>query len=683
MNPRIGSLSVSKRVSSTKTVRRMATSISEIILENFMSYEYARIPFKQGLNIICGPNGAGKSSILLAISVALGQVYTERSRKLSDLIRRGKDTARVSLIFDNRPVDGKRPIQFSRSDTFMLSRYLKRDGSYWYEADYREVSKSEVTRLFSRAGINPDNMLIIMHQGMVEGFSVTTPQEKLKLVEEAVGFREYREKVLSSQKKLEELVGEEGSLIQILEDAGKTAEYWKDLYDKYLLKKSLIEKRQHLERELVWANAVKLENNIKNLEQKLTNRESLLNDTQTKIEETSEAASKSRSNLDGVQTGLRKLYFTLMRLEKEMAAFESGKKIVSEIHPYLNDAVRLLQDVPLNSEGTDTAKKIQDRIEDLRFFVQNQYTQMEEQQRLISELSGEVKAVQEEIGKAEKEVDKVTDRYIDLKVEEAVLQFKRKNLQQEINELNRNLKAAREELMAFSPEMEEAQPRIATERTPAEVSEEIRINAAHLRAVEDVPDEAERMYTDYTTTYGELKENLQTLSSNKEMALREIEERKRLWRESIQRLLSEVNPLYQDVISKIGGTGIVKISDIDDVEAAGLELWIGFRGASPAVLDAYTQSGGERSVAIIAFLLSLQSNVVSPFRAVDEFDVHMDPRNREAIFRMIFQYVKEAPSTQYLVITPSQLTVTDPNAHMIFVQNVRGHSEVKEVLNHR
>lgn len=659
----------------------MVTSVSEIILENFMSYEYARIPFKQGLNIICGPNGAGKSSILLAISVALGQVYTERSRKLSDLIRRGKDTARVSLIFDNRPVDGKRPIPFSRSDTFMLSRYLKRDGSYWYEADYREVSKSEVTRLFGRAGINPDNMLIIMHQGMVEGFSVTSPQEKLKLVEEAVGFREYREKVLSSQKKLEELVSEEGSLVQILEDAGKTAEYWKDLYDKYLLKKSLIEKRKHLERELIWANAVKLENNIRSLEQKLMNRESLLNDTQRKIEETGEAASQSRSNLDGAQTGLRKLYFSLMKLEKQTAAFESGKKIVGEIHPHLNEAVKLLQDVPLTSEGTATAKKLQERIEDLRFFVQNQYAQMEEQQRLISDLNEEVNAVQEEIGKAEKDVDRITNRFIDLKVEEAVLQFKRRNLQQEITEINRSLKAAKEELTAFSPQMEEAQPRIDTERTPAEVSEEIRINAAHLRTVEDVPEEAERMYTDYTTTYDELKENLQTLSSNKEIALKEVEERKKLWRESIQRLLAEVNPLYQDVISKIGGTGVVKISDLEDVEAAGLELWIGFRGASPAVLDAYTQSGGERSVAIIAFLLSLQSSVVSPFRAVDEFDVHMDPRNREAIFRMIFQYVKEAPSTQYLVITPSQLTVTDPTAHMIFVQNVRGHSEVKEVLN--
>ncbi|MGF3522886.1 MAG: AAA family ATPase, partial [Candidatus Bathyarchaeia archaeon] len=45
--------------------------ISEVILENFMSYEYARVAFKPGVNLVVGPNGAGKSSLLLAISVGL------------------------------------------------------------------------------------------------------------------------------------------------------------------------------------------------------------------------------------------------------------------------------------------------------------------------------------------------------------------------------------------------------------------------------------------------------------------------------------------------------------------------------------------------------------------------------------------------------------------------------------
>ncbi len=75
--------------------------ISEIILENFMSYEYARIPLEPGVNLVCGPNGSGKSSLLLGISVALGQSYTERSKKLSDLIRWGKDIGRVTLVLDN------------------------------------------------------------------------------------------------------------------------------------------------------------------------------------------------------------------------------------------------------------------------------------------------------------------------------------------------------------------------------------------------------------------------------------------------------------------------------------------------------------------------------------------------------------------------------------------------------
>lgn len=83
-------------------------TLSEVILENFMSYEYARVQLNRGLNLISGPNGAGKSSILLAISVATGQSYTERSRKLSDLIRRGKETARVTLVLNNTAVDGKR-----------------------------------------------------------------------------------------------------------------------------------------------------------------------------------------------------------------------------------------------------------------------------------------------------------------------------------------------------------------------------------------------------------------------------------------------------------------------------------------------------------------------------------------------------------------------------------------------
>src|SRR5271157_2769934 len=211
--PRKLSKRIEEEVSKEKPLH--LTSVKEIILENFMSYEYARIPLRDGLNLIIGPNGAGKSSVLLAISVAFGQAYTERSRKLSDLIRRGKDIARVSLIFDNRERAGRRPIPYSKSDTFMLSRYIRKDGSYWYEADYREIDKSEVVRLLREFGMNPDNLLIIMHQGMIEEFGAISAHTRLKMVEEAVGFREYRERIYQSETDLKNLISEEGSLIQL------------------------------------------------------------------------------------------------------------------------------------------------------------------------------------------------------------------------------------------------------------------------------------------------------------------------------------------------------------------------------------------------------------------------------------------------------------------------------------
>ena len=44
------------------------TTVKEIILENFMSYEYARIPLREGLNLIVGPNGAGKTTALRILS---------------------------------------------------------------------------------------------------------------------------------------------------------------------------------------------------------------------------------------------------------------------------------------------------------------------------------------------------------------------------------------------------------------------------------------------------------------------------------------------------------------------------------------------------------------------------------------------------------------------------------------
>ncbi len=625
---------------------KASVTINEIILENFMSYEYARIPLKPGLNIICGPNGAGKSSILIAISVVLGQTYTERSRKLSDLIRHGKEIARATLIFDNKPKDGKKPIPFIKSDTFMLSRYLRKDGSYWYEADYHEIDKSQVIRLFREFGINPDNMLIIMHQNMVEEFSIISPQEKLKMVEEAVGFQDYRRKILEAEDKLSGLISEEESTLKALESAEQTLNYWKEVYEKSLIRKELITKKGFLEREAIWAQIIKHERILSSLKDKLKNKVKIFEDIESRIEQTKEFIKKSYEKITLQKMEQRKLYYSLLELEKAITEIQVTESLLNQLN--VEPTGRLAEKV---KSFNNSKREIEDKIS----------------------------KIQIELSNLDKEINLSLEKYVNHRVNEALLNFRKKNLEDEIDDIKREIEDEEKKFDELAPLMEKAGKRIETERNFIEIDAEIKILDAQIQSLGAIPEEAEEMYKAYLKTFNELKERAGILSENRKRASLELDERKEVWRKVLQKLIDEVNPSYQSILSKINASGSVRLIDLEDLETAGLELLVGFRGSMQYVLDAYTQSGGERTVAIMAFLLSLQQHIMSPFRAVDEFDVHMDPRNREAIFKVIASTIKESKDVQYLMITPSQIAITEHDAHVILVQNVQGKSEVKVV----
>jgi chromosome segregation ATPase len=105
---------------------------------------------------------------------------------------------------------------------------------------------------------------------------------------------------------------------------------------------------------------------------------------------------------------------------------------------------------------------------------------------------------------------------------------------------------------------------------------------------------------------------------------------------------------------------------------------VGFKGALPQKLDMYTHSGGERSTSIMAFLLALQQNVLSPFRAVDEFDLHMDPGTKEVVSQFIVQTM-EGSTGQYMAITPSQVTFRGQDIHIIMIHKTEDVSVPKIV----
>jgi len=645
--------------------------IQEVILENFMSYEYARVPFKSGVNVVCGPNGSGKSSLLLAISVALGQSYTERSKKLSDLIRWGKDQARVTLILDNSRKGKSRPVPKFNKDQLFLTRVLRRDGQYWFDLENRAATKQDVERLLSRLGVDPDNMLIIMHQNMVEQFTILSQQEKLRMVEAAVGLEPYRENVLQAQRKLTRILSQEESISKLLESAEQTLNYWREQYDRFQEKKQLLTKRRFLERELAWAEVARREEMVKELEAHKKKEKDVLSQIEQETKTVEEHLQTHQNELDKLKNEWKMLFDERLTLEYQKARNESTVSLCEQL---LKETAMLenphFQSSQLLKETLSSNFKLLNS-KNLEELIQNSNQQ-------LLKLNTEINDNQAMTRNLEEETEKVGSQVLESRIKLALLRYRRENTTADLERIENELKKAKGHLNEAIGKAEQIGPRIAVIKSLGEILDEMRITDGHLAALSDVSEEIERMYESYSKLYLELKEKAQLVAENREKALEEVKTRMQAWRTVIRSLLDRVSLEYQKTLAQAQAVGEVGLVNEHDMEAAGLEILVGFKGGKPVQLDAYTQSGGERTTATISFLLALQQHVRSPFRAVDEYDIHMDPKNREIIAKMLVSTVKNA-NAQYIVITPSQVTFTKEEANIITVQNVEGKSIIREV----
>jgi chromosome segregation ATPase len=678
--------------------------IREVILENFMSYEYARIPFKKGVNVVCGPNGAGKSSILIGISVALAQSSTERSKRLSDLIRYGKDEARVTLVLDNSPQDGRRPVSRIKKDQIFLTRTLRRDGKYWFELENSAANKADVSRLLSKFEVDPENMLIIMHQNMVEQFTVLSTQEKLRMVEAAVGFESYRKNVLKAQKKLSRILSQGDSVGKLLESAQQTLSYWREQYDRYQQKKQLKIKRRFLERELAWAEVLKREKIVAKLKEQNQERQNKITKIESETETITDQIDMFQNKLEYSKTALRSLFEDRLALERERAKLEltasTANQALKETESWIEnhhkgmkkvlDKIKSLETVlrektnPMDLRPQlDEIKASYDTLEDAwtqRFNLRNASLKKsaENSKEQLTKLGHQISDIKDKADSLDLEIETTTAEVLDHKISLALLQYQKENLVKTMKRLDKELQLALVDLDEYVKRAEKIGARLVPMKNTMDILEELRVTDGHLAALADVSEDIERMYESYSKLYLELKEKARLVAENREKALEEVKARMDAWGTVIHNLIDQVNIKYRKILSEAYAVGEVKLTNEQDIEDAGLEIFVGFKGGKPVPLNAYTQSGGERSTATITFLLALQQHVHSPFRAVDEYDVHMDPKNREIIANLIISSVTGL-DTQYLAITPSQLTFTGKDVHLITVQNVEGASLIKEV----
>ncbi|CAD26110.1 putative NUCLEAR PROTEIN OF THE SMC FAMILY [Encephalitozoon cuniculi GB-M1] len=123
--------------------------------------------------------------------------------------------------------------------------------------------------------------------------------------------------------------------------------------------------------------------------------------------------------------------------------------------------------------------------------------------------------------------------------------------------------------------------------------------------------------------------------------------------ERIEKMVCSIDKQFRSLFRRAGGDGsVVFINDGLDACKWRLSIMVKFRDSDGLeVLNSHRQSGGERSVSIILFLLAIQSYRPSPFRLVDEINQGMDRHNEKLVHDILVALSKEG-NEQFFMITP-------------------------------
>jgi len=643
-----------------------------------MSYKNTSVPLEPGLNLIVGPNGAGKSSILLAISVVLGQAYTERSRKLSELIRWGEQEARISIKLDNKSTKGTRPFPQARTDQVLITRVLKRNGDYLYLLNNKPVSKMELGEGLSGLGLNPDNMLVIMHQLMVGRFGSVSPVEKLLMLEDAIGFGDYRREVLDASNRLQKLTTEREAMSSVLEGTKETYQHWQREYEKYEMKRKMEEQLRDLQRELVWRRILRKEASQNRLKERISSLQSEAAETKKDFEESEKQNRKVSGDITNLTGELEQFREEQLKLEHGRGFRAGARQWIEKLGELLHSQEKLIDSL-MKAGGTveNTLVGEGDGLKKALAHLQ------QDQEKIAGEAKQgdhESEKVRESITEMLEKLNKSADLLVQSRVKQEVSTFKLSLLTQQIEDLEVQVRLGNEELEPLRSQASHLGAPFENPRELQVISLDMASVQEKLRPLAHLSEEVEKMYKTYGDMYEDLRKKAGVVEQNRADVLGELRGRFDRWRSVIEKMFEELSQRYNDLLSEVGGTGRIILRASTDIEKAGLELHAGFKGNEPVSLDGLAPSGGERTIALIAFLLSLQHYISSPFRAIDEFDVHMDPRNRETVSRLIYLAAKANQASQYIAITPGQVSLPDEeNVHVIVVQNVEGSSLVKEL----
>lgn len=236
-------------------------------------------------------------------------------------------------------------------------------------------------------------------------------------------------------------------------------------------------------------------------------------------------------------------------------------------------------------------------------------------------------------------------------------------------------------------------PEEQKKRTPQQLAADIEAAEASLEMLHEGDPRTIGEFEDRARRIERLSEELSTTEVTVRELGEQIEAIRGPWERELDELVARISEAFAASFEKIDCLGSVEVGKSTDAigdrrtdnaaadgEGEGerpaaqtkgydfenwtIEIRVSFRhGEDLSVLDSHRQSGGERAVTTIYYLMALQALSQAPFRVVDEINQGMDPRNERIVHERMVDIAcnggtgeeSDEGGSQYFLITPKLL----------------------------
>ena len=205
-----------------------------------------------------------------------------------------------------------------------------------------------------------------------------------------------------------------------------------------------------------------------------------------------------------------------------------------------------------------------------------------------------------------------------------------------------------------------------------QLQKQIRNGQKRLEAMEPVNMLALEEYEKTEARLHELSDKLRTIEAERTELLLRVEKFTTLRLRAFKEAFDAVDENFQKIYAELSeGDGHLQLEDEEDPFNGGLNLVAHPKGKQVQRLS--SMSGGEKSLAALGFIFSLQKYRPSPFYAFDEVDMFLDGANVEKLSRMV---KKQAQSAQFIVVSLRRPMI-EASERTIGVTQARGaHTQV-------